>query len=109
MFDDWFTSQGLQSARTPFDGRSDYVGFTLRGIPAGGVFAGAEGIKTAEEEAIYGGAAGAWYDPCYHQLCDDITTILTGVPPLERRRLWRPFDTDAERQAAARPRWSAAR
>ena len=81
VFDDWWTSQGLQSTRTPFDGRSDYVGFTLRGIPAGGVFAGAEGVKTAEEEAIYGGAAGAWYDPCYHQLCDDITTILTGVPP----------------------------
>ena len=37
-----------QSERVPFDGRSDYVGFTDRGIPAGGVFAGAEGVKTAE-------------------------------------------------------------
>ena len=92
---------GLQSARTPFDGRSDYVGFTLRGIPAGGVFAGAEGVKTAEEEAIYGGAAGAWYDPCYHQICDDITTVLTGVPPLSADGLQIPFDTDEERQAAA--------
>jgi Zn-dependent M28 family amino/carboxypeptidase len=101
VFDDWFTSKGLQSARTPFDGRSDYVGFTLRGIPAGGVFAGAEGIKTPEEEAIYGGAAGAWYDPCYHQICDDITTILTGVPPLSADGLVETFDTVEERQAAA--------
>ncbi len=28
VFDDFFRSRGLQSARTPFDGRSDYVGFT---------------------------------------------------------------------------------
>ncbi len=101
VFDDWWTSKGLESTRTPFDGRSDYVGFTLRGIPAGGVFAGAEGVKTAEEEAIYGGAAGAWYDPCYHQICDDITTVLTGVPPLSADGLVETFDTVEERQAAA--------
>ena len=46
VFDDWFDAQGLASERVPFDGRSDYVGFTDRGIPAGGVFAGAEGVKT---------------------------------------------------------------
>jgi hypothetical protein len=102
VFDDWFRSRGLQSARTPFDGRSDYVGFTLRGIPAGGVFAGAEGIKTPEEEAIYGGAAGAWYDPCYHQICDNLQTILTGVPPLSADGLQIPFDNDADRMAAQR-------
>ena len=67
----------------PFDGRSDYVGFTKRGIPAGGVFAGAEGVKTANQERVFGGDAGSWYDPCYHQACDDLTTVLTGVPPLE--------------------------
>ena len=71
----------------PFDGRSDYVGFTDRGIPAGGVFAGAEGVKTAEQEAVYGGAAGSWYDPCYHQLCDNLITVLTGVPPLDAEGL----------------------
>jgi Zn-dependent M28 family amino/carboxypeptidase len=102
VFDDFFKSRGLQSARTPFDGRSDYVGFTLRGIPAGGVFAGAEGIKTPEEEAIYGGAAGAWYDPCYHQICDNLQTVLTGVPPLSADGLQIPFDNDADRMAAQR-------
>jgi Zn-dependent M28 family amino/carboxypeptidase len=102
VFKDWFTANGMATTPTPFDGRSDYVGFTLRGIPAGGVFAGAEGVKTPEEEAIYGGAAGAWYDPCYHQLCDNLQTILTGVPPIEADGLQIPFDTDEERQAAQR-------
>jgi Zn-dependent M28 family amino/carboxypeptidase len=80
--DDWFKSKGLQTDRVPFDGRSDYVGFTDRGIPAGGIFAGAEEVKTPEQEAIYGGAAGSWYDVCYHQICDDLTTLLFGIPPL---------------------------
>jgi Zn-dependent M28 family amino/carboxypeptidase len=79
---DWFDSKGLQTDRVPFDGRSDYVGFTDRGIPAGGIFAGAEEPKTPEQEAIYGGAAGSSYDVCYHELCDDLLTILTGIPPL---------------------------
>ena len=77
----YFASKGQQTEPTPFDGRSDYVGFTDRGIPAGGIFAGAEGVKTPEQEAIYGGDAGSWYDPCYHQLCDDFITLLTGMPP----------------------------
>ena len=80
--DDWFKSKGQQTDRVPFDGRSDYVGFTDRGIPAGGIFAGAEQPKTPAQEAIYGGAAGSAYDVCYHEICDDFLTILTGIPPL---------------------------
>ncbi len=99
VFDDWFKARGLASARVPFDGRSDYVGFTERGIPAGGVFAGAEGVKTEEEAEIYGGAAGSWYDPCYHQLCDDLTTVLTGVPPLDAEGLAPEGDDAAKREA----------
>ena len=101
VFDDWFDAQGLASERVPFDGRSDYVGFTDRGIPAGGVFAGAEGVKTAEEEAVYGGAAGSWYDPCYHQLCDNLITVLTGVPPIDAEGL-APEGDDAAKNAAQR-------
>ena len=40
------------------------------GIPAGGLFTGAEGIKTAAQAALYGGIAGQQYDPCYHAACD---------------------------------------
>jgi Zn-dependent M28 family amino/carboxypeptidase len=70
LFRDYFSSQGLPSAATPFNGRSDYGPFIANGIPAGGLFTGAEGIKTAEQAAIYGGTAGIQYDPCYHQACD---------------------------------------
>jgi Zn-dependent M28 family amino/carboxypeptidase len=70
VFTDYFASQGLASSETPFSGRSDYGPFIAIGIPAGGLFSGAEGVKTAAEQAVYGGTAGAAYDPCYHQACD---------------------------------------
>ena len=71
VFRDYFASQGLHSQPTPFSGRSDYGPFiTIAGIPAGGLFTGAEGAKTTQEAAIYGGIAGAQYDPCYHLACD---------------------------------------
>jgi Zn-dependent M28 family amino/carboxypeptidase len=62
----------LATEPTAFDGRSDYGPFIAVGIPAGGLFSGAEGIKTAEEAEVYGGTAGVAYDPCYHQACDDV-------------------------------------
>ncbi|MFC5822465.1 hypothetical protein [Nonomuraea insulae] len=51
---------------TDFDGRSDYGPFIATGVPSG-LFTGAEGVKTAEEAALFGGTAGQPYDPCYHQ------------------------------------------
>ena len=72
VFKDFWDSQGLAYETIPFDGRSDYVGFTDRGIPAGGIFAGAEVPKTAAQVALYGGTAGVPFDPCYHQLCDTL-------------------------------------
>ena len=77
IFNEYFASQGLATDPTAFDGRSDYGPFIAAGIPAGGLFSGAEGTKTAEQAAIYGGTAGAPYDPCYHEACDDITNLST--------------------------------
>jgi len=74
-FTSYFSSQGLESEPTAFDGRSDYDAFINAGIPAGGLFTGAEGVKTAEQAAVYGGTAGQAYDPCYHQACDDDTNL----------------------------------
>ena len=82
VFVDFWQSQGYVSEPIPFDGRSDYVGFTNLGIPAGGIFAGAEAPKTAAQEALYGGAAGEQLDPCYHAFCDRLASIL-GAPPAE--------------------------
>jgi Zn-dependent M28 family amino/carboxypeptidase len=77
LFTNYYASQGLASAPTEFSGRSDYGPFIAVGVPAGGLFSGAEGIKTAEEAAIFGGTAGIAYDPCYHQACDDINNVNT--------------------------------
>ncbi|MFW5470147.1 M28 family metallopeptidase [Knoellia sp. CPCC 206435] len=75
LFHDYFASQNLPSEETPFSGRSDYGPFIAEGIPAGGLFTGAEGVKTAEQAAIFGGTAGIAYDPCYHQACDTINNV----------------------------------
>lgn len=70
LFVDYFNGVGLASDPTPFSGRSDYGPFIAVGIPAGGLFTGAEGIKTAAQAVTYGGTAGAPYDSCYHLACD---------------------------------------
>jgi Zn-dependent M28 family amino/carboxypeptidase len=69
-FEQFFESRGLPYKGTDFTGRSDYGPFIAVGIPSGGLFTGAEGIKTAQEAALWGGTAGVAYDPCYHQACD---------------------------------------
>lgn len=58
IFLDYFDSQGLTTAPTALDGRSDYQSFADVGIPVGGLFTGAEG-----------------YDPCYHTPCDNLKNI----------------------------------
>jgi Zn-dependent M28 family amino/carboxypeptidase len=75
VFLSYFDEQGLATEPTAFDGRSDYGPFIEVGIPAGGLFTGAEGIKTEEQVAIYGGTAGEQYDPCYHLACDTFDNI----------------------------------
>ena len=45
IFLDYFAAQGLQTAPTAFDGRSDYRAFIQNGIPAGGLFTGAEAAQ----------------------------------------------------------------
>ncbi|GAA1401527.1 M28 family metallopeptidase [Pseudonocardia kongjuensis] len=60
---------------TAFDGRSDYGPFIDAGIPAGGLFTGAEEQKTPEQAQKWGGTAGQSFDPCYHTACDRLTNI----------------------------------
>lgn len=75
VFNDYFASQSTPTEPTDFDGRSDYFGFIEAGIPAGGLFTGAEEIKSEEQEAIFGGTAGIAYDPCYHAECDTLDNV----------------------------------
>jgi Zn-dependent M28 family amino/carboxypeptidase len=74
-YEAYFESQDLPTGETAFDGRSDYLGFITVGIPSGGLFSGAEEIKSKKEQKLYGGKAGKPYDACYHQACDDIKNI----------------------------------
>ncbi|WP_127472728.1 M20/M25/M40 family metallo-hydrolase [Microbacterium sulfonylureivorans] len=73
VFEGFYESRGEPYQDTEFSGRSDYGPFIAVGIPAGGLFTGAEGDKTAAEAELYGGVAGADYDPCYHAPCDNLT------------------------------------
>lgn len=75
VFETFYTQRGIPFKGTDFSGRSDYGPFIAQGIPSGGLFTGAEGIKTAQEAAIWGGVAGIAYDPCYHQACDNYANI----------------------------------
>ncbi len=79
VFLDYFSGVGLLNAPTAFDGRSDYGPFIAVDIPAGGLFTGAEGHKTAQQAIDYGGTADIQYDPCYHQACDTFAGTGSGA------------------------------
>jgi len=75
FYEDFYADRGLAFEPTEISFRSDYAAFFDSGIPFGGLFTGAEGIKTPEQEAVYGGTAGEQYDPCYHLACDTFDNI----------------------------------
>ncbi|MCG8593154.1 MAG: M28 family peptidase, partial [Kiloniellales bacterium] len=75
VFNDAFLARGINPQPTQFSGRSDYGPFIDVGIPAGGLFTGAEGIKTEAQAAEYGGTAGEQYDSCYHTPCDTLDNV----------------------------------
>ncbi len=74
-FVDYFHAQGQEVVYTRLGGGSDHYSFALYGIPASTIFSGAGGIKTPEEQAMFGGTAGQAHDPCYHSACDTASHI----------------------------------
>jgi aminopeptidase Y len=92
LYTKWYEKQGLNWTYIPFDGRSDYDAFIKHGIPAGGIATGAEGIKSKKEQKMFGGVAGDWYDPCYHQLCDDLNNLNMTAWELNAKVSYHPFD-----------------
>ena len=87
LFTDYFDSIGQPWVDTPFDGRSDYLGFLLTGVPSGGLFTGADGIKTAAEAAVFGGTAGLPHDPNYHSAADRVTNVDPAVLQVAARAM----------------------
>ncbi|HVK21437.1 MAG TPA: M28 family metallopeptidase [Actinokineospora sp.] len=74
-FVNFLGATGTPTQGTDFSGRSDYGRFIAVGIPAGGLFTGAEGVKTQAQADLWGGQANVAYDHCYHQKCDNLGNL----------------------------------
>ncbi|GGC38460.1 hypothetical protein GCM10010974_21130 [Brevibacterium sediminis] len=75
VFTDYFADIDQPNVGTDFSGRSDYQAFIDNGIPASGLFSGADGTKTAEEAEMFGGTVGEKHDTNYHQPTDTIENV----------------------------------
>ncbi|WP_223770568.1 M20/M25/M40 family metallo-hydrolase [Streptomyces huiliensis] len=76
LFEDWFAARKIATEiDTEGDGRSDHAPFQQAGIRVGGLFSGADYIKTAAQARNWGGTAGKAFDSCYHRSCDTISNI----------------------------------
>ncbi|MGG2460710.1 M28 family metallopeptidase [Streptomyces sp. RGM 3693] len=76
VFKDWFAAKNIATEpETEGDGRSDHAPFKDAGIPVGGLFSGADYIKTAAQAKEWGGTAGKAFDACYHRSCDTSKNI----------------------------------
>ncbi|MFF1418325.1 M28 family metallopeptidase [Streptomyces sp. NPDC058280] len=75
-FKDYYAGLGISTEiETEGDGRSDHAPFKNVGIPVGGLFSGADYIKTAAQAQKWGGTSGQAFDRCYHSSCDSLTNI----------------------------------
>jgi Zn-dependent M28 family amino/carboxypeptidase len=71
----YFNLRGKPAEGTEIDFRSDYAQFFEEGIAFGGLFTGAEDLKSEEQAQKFGGAANQPFDPCYHAACDNLANI----------------------------------
>ncbi|NAX20142.1 M28 family metallopeptidase [Vibrio sp. V39_P1S14PM300] len=74
-FNEFFSAKSESTVPQALSKRSDYAGFADWGVAFGGLFTGAEKVKTAEEVDQFGGEIDVAYDKCYHQACDDLNNI----------------------------------
>ncbi|WEW59971.1 Leucyl aminopeptidase yscIV [Emydomyces testavorans] len=79
LFEKYFDEKGWPHVPSAFTGRSDYAAFIQKNIPSGGLFTGAEVVKTPEQVRLFGGEAGKSYDPNYHQAGDRTDNIHKGA------------------------------
>jgi peptidase M28-like protein/PA domain-containing protein len=66
---------GLSSSVVELPGGADHASFNNFSIPTGGLFSGANEIKSPEQATLFGGTAGAPEDPCYHLACDRVDNL----------------------------------
>ena len=76
LFKTYFSGLGVATEpETEGDGRSDHAPFKNAGIPVGGLFSGADYIKTAAQATKWGGTSGVAFDRCYHASCDTSANV----------------------------------
>ncbi|RDB25880.1 putative leucine aminopeptidase 2 [Hypsizygus marmoreus] len=75
LYQKHFVKRGNNYTSYAFTSGSDYRPFLDAGIPSGGVTSGAGGLKTAQQVELFGGQLGIAFDPCYHQLCDNLNNL----------------------------------
>ncbi|HET9851439.1 MAG TPA: M28 family peptidase [Candidatus Limnocylindrales bacterium] len=66
---------GLASVVVDIGGASDHLPFDQIGVPMGGLFSGANEVKSEEQAGLFGGTAGLPADACYHLACDTAANI----------------------------------
>jgi Zn-dependent M28 family amino/carboxypeptidase len=81
----YLKSAGKSPQDTDFNGRSDYDGFTQAGIPAGGLFSGAEDKMSEDQAKLWGGHANEPFDPNYHKATDTLDHIDRGSLEIQGR------------------------
>jgi Zn-dependent M28 family amino/carboxypeptidase len=66
---------GVRPADMPLGDRTDYASFLTAGVPIGGLTTGAAQQKSEVQARLWGGRAGAPFDPNYHTARDDLTNV----------------------------------
>ena len=69
-FRDYFAARHLPIEQESLGGASDHASFADVGIPVGGLFTGADDLKSVASARRMGGSANLPFDACYHKLCD---------------------------------------
>jgi Zn-dependent M28 family amino/carboxypeptidase len=66
---------GVRPADMPLSANTDYSPFVVAGVPIGGVTTGASQLKTTAQARLWGGKAGAAFDPNYRGPGDTVEHI----------------------------------
>jgi Zn-dependent M28 family amino/carboxypeptidase len=66
----YFASRRMPVEQESLDGSSDHASFAELGIPVGGLFTGADALKSPASARRSGGSANLPFDACYHKVCD---------------------------------------
>ncbi len=75
IYTDYFDRVDQPWIDTEYSGRSDYQAFIDNGIPSGGLFSGADDIKTPEQVEQFGGTPGVFMDRNYHTARDTLENV----------------------------------